>query len=379
MLQPLRRAPEGAMAQVAFFVPFSFGRGVERVNVTLAKALAARGIEVDVVVARGNGPYFGELNGRAHLVELAVGRTPASLVPLARYLRRRRPPVLLSAPDAGSIVALLARRLARVDTRIVTVTHAVLSRSLKRKPGPYRRAFPHLLRRLYATADALVAVSGAVADDLAQMARLPRSRVHVIPNPVVHDGLLVQTRDPADHPWLQSRSAPVILSVGCLNGEKNYGDLLRAFARLRPERRARLIILGEGTERARLERLAADLGVADDVSLPGFVSNPYGYMARADLLALSSNYEALPTVVIEALACGCPVVATDCPGGVREILGGGRWGRLVPAGDHEAMKEALQRTLHEPPCPERLRQRALEFHVDRVVDRYLRVLDVDPA
>jgi glycosyltransferase involved in cell wall biosynthesis len=116
--------------------------------------------------------------------------------------------------------------------------------------------------------------------------------------------------------------------------------------------------------------------VADDVSLPGFVSNPYGYMARANLLALSSNYEALPTVLIEALACGCPIVATDCPGGVREILDGGRWGRLVPLGDHEAMKDAILRTLDDPPKPERLRRRAMEFHVDRVVDRYLRVLDV---
>jgi glycosyltransferase involved in cell wall biosynthesis len=262
---------------------------------------------------------------------------------------------------------------------MVTVTHAVLSRSLIRKPGLYRRAFPHLLRRLYATADALVAVSDWVADDLARLARVRRSRVQVIPNPVVHDGLLAQRREGAGHPWLQTRSAPVILSVGRLNGEKNYGDLLRAFARLRRERCARLIVLGEGTERAGLERLAADLGVAEDVSFPGFVSNPYGYMARANLLALSSSYEALPTVVIEALACGCPVVATDCPGGMREILDGGRWGQLVPMGDHEAMKDAMLRTLDGPPSPERLKRRAREFHLDRIVDRYLRVLDVEPT
>lgn len=365
------------MAQVAFFVPFSFGRGVERVNVTLAQALAERGIEVDVVVARGNGPYFGELNGKARLVDLAVGRTLAGLRPLVRYLRLTRPSVMLSAPDSGSIVALLARRLARVDTRMVTVTHAVLSRSLKRKPGLYRRAFPHLLRRTYPTADAIVAVSDWVADDLAEVARVPRSRIKVIPNPVVHDGLLAKTSDRIDHPWLESRTAPVILSVGRLNAEKNYGDLLRAFARLRRNRRARLIILGDGSDRADLTRLANELGVAGDVSLPGFVSNPYGYMARADLLALSSNYEALPTVLIEALACGCPIVATDCPGGVREILDGGRWGRLVPVGDHEAMKRAMLQTLDDPPNPERLKQSAMNFHVDCVVDRYVRLLHVE--
>ena len=260
------------MAQIAFFVPFSFGRGVERVNVTLAQALAARGIDVDVVVARGNGPYFGELNGKARLVDLAVGRTLASLTPLARYLRLERPSVMVSAPDSGSIVALLARRLARVDTRMVTVTHAVLSRSLKRKPGWYRRAFPHLLRRLYATADAIVAVSDWVADDLAKMARLPRSRVEVIPNPVVH-GLLAQTCDRAGHPGCKAgpprdleRRAP-----------QRREELRRPPARVcpaAPGAALHLIILGEGTERAGLGGLAAELGVADDVSLPGFVSNP---------------------------------------------------------------------------------------------------------
>jgi len=359
---------------LALFVPFSFGRGVERVAVTLARALAERRVEVDLVVARGDGPYFGELNGEARLVELGVGRTFASLPGLARYLRLARPRVLVSAPDSGSVIALWARELARVDTRIVAVTHAVLSRSLRRKSGPYRRAFPHLLHQFYPRAQAVVAVSEHVADDLAQVARLPRARIQVIPNPVVHDGLLAQARERIAHPWLENRSAPVIVSVGRLNEEKNYDDLVRAFARLRQERRARLIILGHGAEKERLARLAWELGVADDVSFPGFVANPYGYMARADLLALSSHYEALPTVLIEALACGCPIVATDCPGGVREILAGGRWGRLVPVGDIEALAAAMLATLDDPPDPGPLRRRATDYHVDRVVARYAELL-----
>lgn len=362
------------MAQVAFFVPFSFGRGVERVTVTLAQALAECGIRVDMVVGRGNGPYFGELNGRAQLVDLDVGSTFAGLRPLARYLRFAGPLVMLSAPDSGSVVALLARRLARVETRIVTVTHAVLSRSLKCKPGLYRRAFPHLLRRTYPTADALVAVSEWVANDLAEVARVPRSRIQVIPNPVVHEGVLAKSRDRINHPWLESGTAPVILSVGRLNAEKNYSDLLRAFARLRRERRARLIILGDGSERADLASLANELGIADDVDLPGFVANPYGYMARASLLAQSSQYEALPTVLIEAMACGCPVVAADCPGGTREILEDGRYGRVVPMGNSQVMAQAMLETLDNPPSPKHLRQRALDFHVDRTVARYREVM-----
>jgi glycosyltransferase involved in cell wall biosynthesis len=362
------------MSGLAFFVPFSFGRGVERVNVTLAKAFAKLGHQVDVVAGRTKGPYFGELNGNTRVIDLEVGRTAASLLPLARYLRRERPSALLAAPDSGSVIALWARELAGVDTRVVTATHAVLSQSLSRKPNFYRRAFPHVLRNIYPRADATVAVSNWVADDLAEVARLPRSRIQVIPNPVVHEELLAQAREPIKHRWLTDRGGPLIISVGRLNEEKNYSDLVHAFARLRQQRQARLIILGEGAERGRLVRLARALGVAGDIDLPGFMKNPYAYMAQADLLALSSRYEALPTVIIEALACGCPVVAVDCPGGVREILQNGRYGRLVPPGNADLMVQAMLATLEEPPRPERLKERAADFHVDRTVARYRQVL-----
>lgn len=365
------------MVELALFVPFSFGRGVERVNVTLAKALAQRGIEVDVVVARRDGPYFDELDGKVRVVDLAADRTLASLPRLATYLRRVRPRAVLSAPDSGSLVALWAQWLARVDSRMVVVTHAVLSQSLGRKSAAYRRTFPRLLHRTYPRADAIVAVSEQVKEDLIRVAGLTCARIQVIPNPVVHDRMLDRACAGTAHPWLQEgRSAPVVLSVGRLHEEKNYSDLVHAFARLRRERPARLIILGDGAERDRLASIAREVGVADDVDLPGFVANPYGHMAQADLFALSSRYEALPTVLIEAMACGCPIVATDCPGGVREILEDGRHGRLVPVGDVAAMARAMLETLDSPANPEQLRQRAMDFHVDRIVERYREVLGV---
>lgn len=359
---------------LALFIPFSFGRGVERVGVTLARELAERGINVDVVVGQGDGPYLSELGGRARLVVLGATRTLATLPKLVRYLRLVRPRAMLSAPDAGSLVALWARDLARVDSRMVVVTHAVLSHSLKRKCSAYRSLLPHLLRRTYPRADALVAVSDWVADDLARVAGVPRARIKVVANPVVHDGLFAQAQETISHPWLETRNAPVILSVGRLNQEKNYDDLLRAFASLRRRRPAHLIILGDGAEKKRLEQLARNLGVPDDVDLHGFAPNPYGYMSRASVFALSSRYEALPTVVIEALAFGCPIVAADCPGGLRQILDGGRWGRLVPVADVEAMADAMHETLDHSPDPEALRRRAMDFHVEKVVDGYLSVL-----
>lgn len=365
------------MGRLAVFIPFSFGRGVERVNVTLAQAMAARGIEVDVVTARAKGPYFDELNGKTRLIDLGVSKTVAGLPGLVRYLKQNRPRAMLSAPDSGSLVALWARGLAGADCRSVVATHAVLSRSLESKSWLNRTLFRNLLHRTYRHADAVVAVSEQAADDLAVLSRLPRADIQVIANPVVTDTLEQAAERPVDHPWFEkTRDLPVILSVGRLNKEKNYEGLLRAFAALRRQRPARLVILGDGSEKAALTSLAAELGVADDVDLHGFVDNPFAYMARADLLALSSHYEALPTVLIEAMACGCPVVAVDCPGGVREILDQGRHGRLAPVGDDEALAEAMLATLNHPVDPAPLKRRAMDFHVDRIVDRYRDVLDI---
>lgn len=363
-------------ARLAVFIPFSFGRGVERVNVTLAQALAARGVEVDVVAASAKGPYFDELNGKTRLVDLGVKKTVASLPGLIGYLKRSRPNAMLSAPDSGSLVALWAQRLARSDCRSVVATHAVLSRSLEQKSWLNRTLFRRLLRGAYRRADAMVAVSGQAADDLAALSRLPRADIQVIANPVVSDELIQAADKPVGHPWFDKSDLPVILSVGRLNREKNYEALIRAFALLRKEQEARLIILGEGDERAVLTALTHELGIAEDVDLPGFVDNPYGFMARADLLALSSHYEALPTVLIEAMACGCPVVSVDCPGGVREIVDHGRFGRLTPVGDDQALADAMLSTLRHPADPAPLKERAMAFHVDRITDRYRHVLEV---
>ena len=369
------------MVRLAVFIPFSFGRGVERVNVTLAQAMAARGIEVDVVTARAKGPYFDELNGKTRLIDLGVSKTVAGLPGLVRYLKQARPKTMLSAPDSGSLVALWARRLAGAECRSVVATHAVLSRSLAQKSWLNRTLFRSLLHHTYLQADAVVAVSEQAADDLAVLSRLPRSNIQVITNPVVSDELERAAEETVDHPWFvqassEGRDVPVILSVGRLNKEKNYESLLRAFARLRQKKAARLVILGDGAEKEALAGLAFELGIAGDVDLHGFVGNPYAYMANADLFVLSSHYEALPTVLIEAMACGCPVVAVDCPGGVREILDHGRYGRLTPVGDEDALADAMIAILNEPSDLAPMKRRALDFHVDRVVERYRDVLDL---
>jgi glycosyltransferase involved in cell wall biosynthesis len=301
---------------------------------------------------------------------------------LVRYLRRERPQVLLSAMTDMNLAALWARRLARVPTELVISEHINLSQSVQaafnRRKWRYR-FLPPLLARTYPWAEAIIAVSIGVADDLSTLAEIPRERILTIYNPVVTPDLEEKSRALCDHPWFAPGSPPVLLAVGRFTAQKDLPTLLRAFARVRRIRPVRLLLLGEGEERTKLEALVRELGVAADVALPGFVLNPFPYMARAAMLVLSSLHEGLAMVVIEALACGCPVVSTDCPSGPAEILEGGRYGALVPVGDVEAMAKAIHAALDGTHDPELLKTRAAEFSLERAAERYLAVLCGDRA
>ena len=203
---------------------------------------------------------------------------------------------------------------------------------------------------------------------------MARERVHTIYNPVVTGDLDRKAREPVEHPWIGGDGPPVILAAGRLSAQKDFSTLLVAFARLLTRRPARLVVLGKGKRKPRLVSLARRLGVAEHVDFPGFADNPYAFMARASLFVLSSWYEGLPTVLIEAMACGCPVVSTDCLYGPREILEDGKHGPLVPVGDAEALAAAMARTLDAPPRPEALRERASFFNAARAIDRYEELL-----
>lgn len=207
------------------------------------------------------------------------------------------------------------------------------------------RSLEASVKLFYPWADGFVAVSQGVADDLRRFAQLPEVKVHTIYNPVVTDELLASAARTPEHPWLAPGEPPVILGVGRLVGQKDFATLVRAFALVRRTRSAKLIILGEGDKRPELEALVTELGLSDEVSLPGFVDNPFAYMARADTFVLSSRHEGLPGVLIQAMACGCKVVSTDCPSGPREILNNGSLGALVPVGDAGALAEAIVATL----------------------------------
>ncbi len=227
---------------------------------------------------------------------------------------------------------------------------------------------------LYTLAGGIIAVSRGAAADLARYARIPVEDMDVINNPVVTPRLLELSSEPVGHPWFDDGTTPVILGVGRLAAVKDFATLIRAFAEVRRERTAKLMILGEGPERRALEAFAEELGLTKDVEMPGFVHNPYAVMARAAVLVLPSRWEGSPNVLVEAMACGTQVVATDCPGGAAEILENGRFGRLVPVGDFGRMAEAIEGALDDPVSAEQLRKRAGDFSAARAVDAYLELL-----
>lgn len=347
--------------------------GAQRSMLKLAGGLAERGHAVDLVLTRARGPFLAQVSPAVRVVDLRAPRVVASVPALARYLRRERPIAMLSALDYVNIVAVWSRRLAGGGTRLVVSERNHLSTAHRHRSRRRNKLVPWLISSFYPWADAIVAVSEEVADDLAAVTGLSRARIEVIYNPVVTPEVARMVQAPLDHPWLQPGQPPVVVGVGGLRPQKDFGTLIEAFARLRRHRPARLLILGEGAQRRELEALVARSGLTSDVQMPGFAPNPYPYIARAGAFALSSRWEGLPGVLIEALFCGVPTVATDCPGGSREVLAQGRYGRLVPVGDPAALAEALESALTgalAPPPPESWTR----FDVNTVIERYVEIL-----
>lgn len=361
--------------QIAIFIPSLRGGGAERAMVSLANGFAGRGYAVDLVLASSVGVFRAEVSDRVRIVDLGSTRMLASLHKLASYLREVRPDSLLSAMSHVNLVAIWARHLAGVKTRLVvsersTFTYATQGLGQRRIVA---WLMPILVRVSYPMADAVVSVSEGVQEDLMQHVRLRSERAHVIYNPVVDDSMIGRVSVPLEHPWFAPGEPPVVLAVGRLTEAKNHPLLIKAFARLHARCPCRLLILGEGALRASLEALVAQLGMGDHVSMPGFAENPFPFMRRAAVFVLSSSWEGLPGALIQAMACGCRVVSTDCPSGPREILESGLWGRLVPVGDEDALVEAIAECMGDTSPPD-VATRAEFFSEARSVEAYLRLL-----
>lgn len=367
--------PGMSQARIAIFIP-SFGDGgVERMLVNLANGFVQAGAAVSFVLKRRDGAYLDRLLPEVGLIVFHDADDTSLIQEMIAFLREARPAVVLSAKERDDRIALEVKsRLGDDAPRFfLRAGTSVLSREQTRKPYAFKRWFHRrALKKLCARCDGILANSEGVARELADYAGISPERIHIVPNPTVTPDIEILSRASVDHPWFAPAQPPVILGVGRLSRAKDFPTLIQAFAELRKRRTCRLVILGEGGQRPSLEALAARLGVAEDVELLGFVKNPFAFLARAALFALSSQREGCPNVLIEALAVGTPVVATDCPSGPREILAGGRYGPLVPVGDSHAMAEAMASVLDNSLPSEVLQEAAGEYTPENSSRAYLR-------
>jgi glycosyltransferase involved in cell wall biosynthesis len=360
-----------ARKRLALLLPDMGGGGAEQVALRLARDFLARGHEVDLVLLQASGELMPLVPPGVRIFDLAAPRIRAAIRPLRRYFRERRPDAIQISMWPLTVAGIVAHRLARSRARLVLSDHIVLTRQY----GGERAVFAFLrasIRLFYPLADARIQVSKEAADDLARISGLARGSLEVIYNPVAEPPSPIAAFPEVEALWGAADGR--IITVGSFKEQKNHKLLIRAFARLRRARAARLIILGDGPLRGELEALARAEGVAGDVLLPGFATDPWPYYASADLFALSSDYEGYPLVLIEAMRCGLPIVSTDCPSGPREILEGGRYGLLVPVGDEETFAEALGRTLGTEADRAAIVARAEALSGQSTSDRYLELM-----
>lgn len=342
---------------------------------TLLQYLDRKRFQPTLVLVRSTGEWLADVPTDVQVIELGAPRLALAWWPLARLLRREKPDVVFSTSTGTNPVAALAYRLAGRPGRLVLSERTVVMRS--DNPAKSRITLP-LKRALYRYAHRVTTVSQGVKDQLVAYGIAEPARVRVTYNPVVTDEMLELANEPVPHAWF-AEPIPIILAAGRLEEVKGFDMLIRALARVRAAAPARLVILGEGPQRDSLKALARELGIGDDVDLPGFDKNPYRYMKQATVFALSSRNEGLPGALIQAMACGAAVVSTDCPVGPSEIVTEGVDGYLVPVDDPVAMGDRIARLLADPAERARLGKAAAlsargRYEADVVMQRYVDAL-----
>lgn len=363
---------------LSFFIPDLTVGGAEQVTVNLVNGLSSRGYNVELLLSKFKGELQSNLQSQVKVRTLPPSRTPvvgvaAHLPALATYLQRKRPVALFPHLAHPSIVCLAVNRLLDTDTLVIPTHHSAfgISPSTTVKDRVVRRLVPHL----YPSADRIITVSEGVADSIIERTSVSRADISVLYNPVDIAAVRRRAREPVNHEWIDDDGIKVILFVGRIAEQKDLKTWLRTFKRVHDQDpTTRAVIVGQGPRRQELQRESNRLGIADVVSMPGYVENPFGYMYRSEVFLLTSLYEGLPTVLIEALACGCPVVATDCPAGPGEVLVDGKYGHLVAPGDVAGLCEAVVDALENPMPSDELQERSDDFAPERVLDRYERFI-----
>lgn len=361
---------------VGLFLRYLGGGGAERVMLNLGRGLVAEGFNVDLVLGKAWGPHLEKVPPEIRIVDLGSAGVGGTVFALINYLQKSQPNSLLSALHYANEIAVWAKFLGKVSTKIIVSEHNTFSEAIQHISPTKKLLLPLFVRYFYPWADGIVGVSKGVAEDLAKSTGLNSDRIQYIYNPVITSELLQKATETLDHPWFQPGEPPVILGVGKLEAQKDFSTLIKAFAKVRKVRQVRLGILGWGPDEDSLTNLIQDYGLQDDAALLGYAVNPYPYMAKAAVFVLSSRWEGLPTVLIEAMAVGTPVISTNCKSGAAEILAEGRYGSLVPVGDSTAMAEAILKTI-EGNNPVVATPWLEQFSQERATQEYLKVLGLN--
>lgn len=347
--------------------------GIIRTNIRLANALSAAGYRVHLVLEKKNFPFEEELKQGVEIKRLLTLNRITGVPFLARYMRKYTPSVILTPVFQHTELAVRTRELMNFPGKIYTTVHIPYKAAWEQLPPAKRASRISRINKHYPKTDGIIANSNGVAADFSELTGMERSRITTIYNPVYDRNMKVLVDQPIDHPWFKPNEPPVILSVGRLERAKNLFMLFKSFEKVRTRINCRLVLIGDGSLRSELETSAANSRYRGDIAFLGYQINPYPYMNHASILALSSSWEGFGIVIVEALATGTPVVATDCPGGPAEILGNGPPGRLVPVGDSAAMARAMESLIIAPPPREIMIKAAERFSATTIADQYLKV------
>lgn len=358
------------MSQFSLFVYSFRGGGAEKMMVQIANELHLRGHDIELILVKASGPYESLVDPGIRTTELGGSNTLEILYNLWRHLRGNDIDVLLSTMEIPNIISVIATQY---PTSVPVVLRSANINSMKERHGKYK-LIPKLKRLTYPRSTAIITISDGVAHDLSDTTGINETEMTTIYNPAYDPSIPEKTQEPVDIGWLNDDNKRVSIGVGHLKPQKDFTTLIRAVYQVNKEEDLYLIILGEGGLDNHLKFVAEKLGIRDRVSFPGFVDNPYAYMAKADVFVLSSAWEGFGNVIVEAMACGTPVVCTDCPGGPSEIMEDGSYGPLIPVGDEKAMATAIREVLADPIDSSTLHSRAKNFAIKPIVDQYEGVL-----
>ena len=366
---------KNTLKRIALFAPNLAGGGAERIISILAGYLVEQSFQVDLLLAKAAGPYLKNIPPAVNIIDLNCEKVLFSLPKLVSYLRSEQPDVLFSSQMHSSTIALWSAKIAGVDTRVIIRQPTMLMPSYKRKS-----LISNLKQKVFLKAvlrASKVIVSGSeMAKEFQALSAVEKNKIEVIHNPVPIHVIQERSDDPIDHPWFKLGEPPVILAVGRLAEVKDFRTLIKAFAVVQKQIPAHLIILGEGVLRLELEQLVIRLGISHRVQMPGFTANPYQYMKHAKVFVSSSLWEGFPNGMVEAMACGMSIVATDCEGGTSEVLEHGKWGYLVPVSNEEMMAKSIVKSLTDTESPDVL-DRVACFSVDTIAAKYTKLFEID--